>query len=73
MVTQVVLRFFTVNSNRKNKTHDILKLAVKECFRWSISKKADDKTKNLQRINSPHQNQNQKIIDFKLNKKYNQE
>ena len=55
----------------KNKTHDILKLAVKRMLPGGpLAKKQMTKLKIYKGLTHPHQNQNPKIIDFgKLNKK----
>ena len=56
---------------KKNKTQDILKLAVKRMLpSGSLAKKQLTKLKIYQGENHPHQQQNPKIIDFeKLNKR----
>ena len=55
----------------KNRTHDILKLAVKRMLPGGpLAKKQMTKLKIYNGLTHPHQNQNPKIIDFgKLNKK----
>ena len=55
----------------KNKTHDILKLAVKRMLPGGpLAKKQLTKLKIYSGETHPHQNQNPKIIDFKnLNKR----
>ena len=55
----------------KNKSQDILKLAVKRMLPGGpLAKKQMSKLKIYKGITHPHQNQNPKIIDFKsLNKR----
>ena len=57
--------------SEKNKSHDILKLAVKRMLPGGpLAKKQLTKLKIYKGLEHPHQNQNPKMIDFKsLNKK----
>ena len=63
--------FTPLTLKTKNKTHDILKLAVKRMLPGGpLAKKQLTKLKIYSGETHPHQNQNPKIIDFKnLNKR----
>ena len=65
--------FTPLTLKTKNKTHDILKLAVKRMLPGGpLAKKQLTKLKIYSGETHPHQNQNPKIIDFKNLNKRNQ-
>ena len=71
LVILAVLKVLHPDTLTKNKSQDILKLAVKRMLPGGpLAKKQLTKLKIYKGLTHPHQNQNPKIIDFKnLNKK----